>query len=167
MPLWWLIKSIFLVRLSNSVYSARAFHVQFPPSLAAHSENRLEQPTCHRQNRLILHRVSLPAKLSATAVTHFGLRFDQLAAPPERVSTTCLPEEILSATTFKSIDRSTCRQTGEPCRRCPSARLAQPQLVLTCFYSSVFFFETLPRRYNRGCSSDTPTVLMIGRSRAF
>ena len=30
-----------------------------------------------------------------------------------------------------------------------SARLAQPQLVLTCFYSSVVFFETLPRRYNR------------------
>ena len=48
-----------------------------------------------------------------------------------------------------------------------SGRPVQSLLAPTCFYSGVFFFETLARCRNRGCSSDTPTVLMIGRSRAF
>jgi hypothetical protein len=110
------------------------------PIAAAHSENRSEQPTCHRQNTPISHRVSLPAKFSNTTVMPFGLL---LTNWPHRSSAFRRP---VCQRRFVGNDFQVNRSVNVPANRravptmC-SARLVQPAACVNVFLFECFLFR--------------------------
>ena len=110
--------------------------------------------------------MSLPAKSNATAVTHLGCTLTNWTHRPNALRRSVCPRK------FVGNDLQIHRSVNPPANTgaAPttlSGRPARSLLMPPCFHSGVFLFETLPRRRNRRCLSDTPTVFVIGRSSAF